>query len=511
MDQESGATVPGQVSGSQDPMPASAEKGDGQAVPLSPDEALQELRNEGFLGPPASTKGVAGSAFSLIGKKLGQYLIKKKIGQGGMGAVYEAHDSSLDRPVALKVLHCGPLDDPKTARRFEREARCLAKLSHPSLLHVYNVGQQDDWHFFAMELLTGTTLSHAIRQAGRMAVRDVLTMASQVLSALEYVHDQGIVHRDIKSSNIMVCGDRYVLMDFGLAKEEKATGLTSVGAVLGTPEYMAPEQAEGNTEGPATDLYSFGVVLYEALAGRVPFKGRSAMAIIKQHWDTEPQPISKLVPDVPRAVCEAIHRCLAKQSKDRFQHSRELAALLSEADAAGERPGVSGLTPPVANGNQIPILSSEDKTLKDSDGVGASKAKFRTRPERSDPVPVMIQPEVRSEARRPWWLFLLLGFLGTTILWVPIWALYLRDQTTPAPARPPEGTPLKVRGTGEQIRLIEFRQSGSDPVDWVYRIERRHKDGTWTQENVNYLEWNERFGDDAVLDFMPPTDRKVKP
>ncbi|MCY3020207.1 MAG: serine/threonine-protein kinase, partial [Planctomycetota bacterium] len=174
------------------------------------------------------------------GRTLGHFTILEKIGQGGMGTVFKAFDTALERPVALKVLLSSALDDPKHAERFLREARSLARLSHPNLVHVYNVGIEGDYHYFAMELLEGETLSAGIRRRQRISAQELLPYLGQILAALYEVHQQGITHRDIKSGNIMLCSRRAVLMDFGLAKDEGLSGLTSVGAVLGTPDYMSP-------------------------------------------------------------------------------------------------------------------------------------------------------------------------------------------------------------------------------------------------------------------------------
>jgi len=264
----------------------------------------------------------------LAGRKLGQYTILEKIGQGGMGLVFKAFDTALERTVALKVLICSALDDPKQAERFMREARSLARLSHPNLLPVYNVGREGDCHYFAMELLEGETLSFALRRRGRMPPEELLRHLGQILSALHYIHLQGILHRDVKSGNIMLCPRRAVLMDFGLAKDESLAGLTTIGAVLGTPDYMPPETAQGLASGPPTDIYSLGVVMYEALAGTLPFSGRSAFAIIRQHMEVPPPPLAEALPEINPELARIVHQCLAKQPAERFPHCPALAAAL---------------------------------------------------------------------------------------------------------------------------------------------------------------------------------------
>jgi len=284
------------------PNPGEGEEGE----PVSPESAVRMLRemaqqDSGF------KETLVSEAPPLIGRLLGQYKIISKIGQGGMGAVFKAQDSALRRDVAVKVLWTGPLEDPRVAERFVREARCLARLSHPHLLHVYNVGSEGELKYFAMELLEGDTLSAALRR-GPMKVPETVAMIGQMLSALDYVHRQGVTHRDIKSGNIMLCGSRAVLMDFGLAKEEHMSGLTSEGVVLGTPEYMTPEQADGRACGAPTDIYSLGIVFFEALTGQVPFTGRSALSIIRQHLDEPPPPLAKRLPGVDPRLDQIISR-----------------------------------------------------------------------------------------------------------------------------------------------------------------------------------------------------------
>lgn len=248
----------------------------------------------------------------LPGAKLGHYVLVEKIGEGGMGLVFKATDTSLERTVALKVMFCGPHDDQRQAQRFEREARQMARLSHPNLLHVYSVGSDAGCHFFAMELLRGETLLNAIRRLNGIPAPDLMQYAVQIVSALYYVHQKGITHRDIKSGNIMLCGRRAVLMDFGLAKDETDSGLTTVGAIMGTPDYMPPEAAEGRSAGAATDIYSLGVVLYEALSGQLPFVGKSAISIIRQHIDTPPPDLQMLVPEIKPELAAIVHKCLEK-------------------------------------------------------------------------------------------------------------------------------------------------------------------------------------------------------
>jgi serine/threonine protein kinase len=275
-----------------------------------------------------SSGGNGGSG--LIGSAVAHYRIEAKLGQGGMGAVFLALDTKLDRRVAIKVVYAGPLDDQKTAIRFEREARTLARFRHPNLVGVYDVGAVGDLHYFAMEYIEGCTFSHWLKERGRLTPEELFPVAGQILDALSEVHRQGVTHRDLKGGNIMLSGGRAILMDFGLARPEEEAGLTSVGAVLGTPAYMAPEQAAGDPPGPTADIYSFGVIMYEALCGHVPFQGRSAMSIVQKHLTEPPPPLGNRVQGLNPKLAAIVHRCLEKMPSDRFPTCQALALAMAE-------------------------------------------------------------------------------------------------------------------------------------------------------------------------------------
>jgi serine/threonine-protein kinase len=254
-----------------------------------------------------------------------------------MGSVYKALDVSLQRQVAVKVLPAALAADQTYVRRFVREARALAKLSHPNLAHVYNVGQKDGLYYFAMEYVRGRTLHQVIRSDGPLTVAAFLRCAGQVLAALHKIHAAGLTHRDVKSSNVVVeeGTGRAVLMDFGLAKDRSAqdgeAALTSAGVVLGTPEYMSPEQAESREVDARSDVYSFGIMAYEMLAGAVPFTGKSAIAVLRQQIETPPPPLRRKRADLPAEIETAVKRALAKAPGGRQASASELAADLVRA------------------------------------------------------------------------------------------------------------------------------------------------------------------------------------
>ncbi len=299
------------------------------------------------------------------GTRLGRYEIHSLLGEGGMGEVYLAEDRQLERTVALKVLHNEVASDPQRMRRFVQEAKTTSALNHPNILTVHEVGQADSVHFIATEFIDGITLrEHVVR--GRMSPVEALDVALQVAAALTAAHAAGIVHRDIKPENIMLRPDGYVkVLDFGIAKlteklnlnqdarqdaqdsssrpadapfeaspinqkrnsDEAPTifrGNTESGMLIGTARYMSPEQARGYKVDARTDIFSFGAVLYEMLAGRVAFKGRDSGEIIASILKSEPQPLSRYAPFVPTELEQIVSRALAKGRAQRYQSVREM-------------------------------------------------------------------------------------------------------------------------------------------------------------------------------------------
>ena len=283
---------------------------------------------------PARNTGV-------IGHHLGGCKVLSKLGEGGMGAVFKAHDPGLDRMVAIKILPPSLAREDTYRERFLREARALARVKHQNLVQVYSVAVEKGLHFFSMEYIEGESLQQRIRRGGPMLLEQMLAVSGQVLSALHAIHKQGITHRDIKSSNIMIDRTgRAVLMDLGLAKDKDSTGVTTAGVIIGTPEFMAPEQAMGEAAGPLSDIYSFGIVLYEMAKGVVPFRGKSAVAVLRHQCETEPESLAASRPDLPRAFIEAAQAAMKKEPGDRPQSAAALAELLLES---GETPELRAL------------------------------------------------------------------------------------------------------------------------------------------------------------------------
>jgi serine/threonine protein kinase len=228
----------------------------------------------------------------LIGRTLGQYRIVEKIGQGGMATVYKAYQPGLDRYVALKVLPPLHAREPGFGERFRREAKAIANLNHPNILPVHDFGQEGEYSFITMRYIEGArTLKEVM--AGSLSLNQVTHLIGQVAAALDYAHRQGVIHRDVKPSNVLMDGDWALLTDFGLAKmTEASVKLTGTGVGIGTPAYMSPEQGQGLPVDHRTDIYSLGVVLFEMLTGRIPHDAETPFAIIVKRM-SEPLPLPR--------------------------------------------------------------------------------------------------------------------------------------------------------------------------------------------------------------------------
>jgi serine/threonine protein kinase len=260
-------------------------------------------------------------------RKLGKFELIDVVGFGAFGTVFKAHDPELDRIVAIKVPRSGNLATGEDLNRFLREARSVAKLRHPSIVPVYEVGQADSMPYLVSEFVQGVTLADLLT-ARRLTPDTAATLVAEVADALQYAHDQGVVHRDVKPSNILLDNDNHPhLMDFGLAKREAGeVTMTLDGQVLGTPAYMSPEQAggEGHKVDGRSDVYSLGVILYQLLTGELPFKG-NARALLHQVQHEDPPALRKLAKELPRDLETICLKAMAKDREQRYGTARELA------------------------------------------------------------------------------------------------------------------------------------------------------------------------------------------
>jgi serine/threonine-protein kinase len=276
----------------------------------------------------------------LKGRTLGVYQIMEEVGRGGMASVYRAYQSSLNRYVAIKVLPPQLAYDEEFVQRFLREAQAAASLSHPNIVVVHDVGEQGGLYYIVMEFLEGQTLKDLIQREGALSPVRAARILEQVAAALDYAHQRGFVHRDIKPANIFVGpDDRVKLTDFGIAKAvSEAEQLTRTGMLVGTPEYMSPEQAAGTPIDHRTDLYALGVVLYQMMTGQVPHRGTTPHSILHAIiYDPPPLP-RQLNAAVPPAIEQVILKALAKQPGDRYQRGVDMAAALRAALAGRQVP-----------------------------------------------------------------------------------------------------------------------------------------------------------------------------
>lgn len=256
----------------------------------------------------------------MIGKLLGnRYRIVEKVGEGGMALVYKAECSLLRRPVAIKVLRSQYANDLEFVDRFRREAQAAASLSHPNVVNIYDVGQEDGIDYIVMEYVAGENLKDLIRREAPFTVRRSLSIAGQICEALNHAHRHNIIHRDIKPHNILITNEgRVKVTDFGIARAVSASGLTQTGVVMGSVQYFSPEQAQGGVVGTQSDIYSLGCVLYEMLTGRVPFSGESPIAIALKHIQEDAIPVERIRPEIPHTVGRIVGKALAKQLSSRY-------------------------------------------------------------------------------------------------------------------------------------------------------------------------------------------------
>ncbi|GCE04323.1 protein kinase domain-containing protein [Dictyobacter aurantiacus] len=269
----------------------------------------------------------------------GRYEIREHIATGGMASVFKTWDHRVERIVAIKVLRSLDKNDLRAVERFRREARAAAALAHPNAVTIYDFVEEMGQYFLVMEYIHGPTLKQLIAQRRQLQPREAIEIAAQVCAVLQVAHTRGFIHRDIKPQNIMLAwsggagslsdGGAWVkLTDFGIVRVAEDAGLTNSGIVLGTADYLSPEQARGETLTASSDLYSLGVVMFEMLAGRPPFVGPTAVSIAMQHASTNPPPLRQFSPQVPTVLEQLVNRTLQKEPSERFNSAAEMQKAL---------------------------------------------------------------------------------------------------------------------------------------------------------------------------------------
>ena len=333
--------------------------------------------------------------------RLGHYEIVGRIGQGGMGDVYLGYETELDRQVAVKVLPREFARESDFVHRFRREAAAVARLTHPNIVQIYFIGEDDGYLFFAMQLVEGNSLAHRLIEAERLPMDESLRTLRDVLSGLAAAHSQGMVHRDVKPGNVLLePSGRALLGDFGLVKSQKEmTGRTATGVIMGTVDYIAPEQGRGQAVDGRSDLYATGVMAYQMLSGRLPFEADSPTAMIFQHVYEQPPPLSDVAPGVPPVLQAIVAKLMAKAPADRYQTAEEVLVDL-DAFQSGE---------PLPSGADIVDLDANASLSEE-----ASRPDFRQGPESSaaPATTIIVAPKWRDDRglepppdvpRRRWW------------------------------------------------------------------------------------------------------------
>jgi serine/threonine protein kinase/Tol biopolymer transport system component len=443
------------------------------------------------------------------GTKLGPYEIQSQLGAGGMGEVYRARDTRLDRTVAVKTLPVHLADRSDAQERFDREARAISSLSHPNICPLYDVGSQDGLRYLVMEYLEGETLAVRLMR-GPLPLEQLLKFGIEICEALDKAHRTGVVHRDLKPGNIMLTKSGAKLMDFGLAKSVSSASptpgltvtmtspdishpLTADGTVLGTFQYMSPEQVEGKEVDVRSDIFSFGSVLYEMVTGRRAFTGKSQLSVASAILDKEPAPIGPLQPLTPPALDRAIRRCLAKDPENRWQMARDL---LLELKWIAEAPGSQSTVP-------APVVSRPKLRERLAWGVAAlaltvvfllmaleqrvpislATLRFMVLPPENSYIDVAAGAAVSPDGR--YVAFVAPDSTGKEILWVrPFDSLTARPLTSTGGAAYPFWSP-----DGRQIgffanfsSLKKINVSGGPPITIASAI--AGNGGTWSQNDV---------------------------
>ncbi|MFD1426625.1 Stk1 family PASTA domain-containing Ser/Thr kinase [Kroppenstedtia sanguinis] len=376
------------------------------------------------------------------GRKLGgRYEVISRIGGGGMAVVYKARDVLLNRHVAIKVLNESLSNDAEFVKRFSREAQAAASLSHPNVVNVYDVGQENYTHYIVMELVEGPTLKEYIQQYSPLTPEEIVSIASQICDALAHAHENQIVHRDVKPHNILLgYNGRAKVTDFGIARASTSSTITQAGSVMGSVHYFSPEQARGGLIGHKSDIYSLGVVLYEMVTGRLPFDGDSAISIAMKHLQDSAEDPAELNPDVPPEIHRIIRKAMEKEPDQRFETAlemkQELDAVFRYDRMEEQRLRTDRHEPAAAKPYAAAGAASSEKGKGDSqttptqvgDQTMANLERLRNVP--ADKNKTVLERTVvwleNAQANMPWWQKILFGLF--TLIVIGALAIFAFDQ-----------------------------------------------------------------------------------
>jgi predicted Ser/Thr protein kinase len=434
----------------------------------------------------------------VIGTRLAdRYAIEERVATGGMGTVFVATDERLGRRVAVKVLKEELADDPRFVERFRREARAAGALSHPNVAGVYDFGEDSDRHFMVMEMAPGRDLAQVLREEGQLSPDRVVRIGTQIAEALGHAHSAGLVHRDIKPANVIIGEkDKVKVTDFGIARAAGDATLTATGSVLGTAHYISPEQAAGDKIGPATDIYSLGIVLYEMLTGTLPFTGDSALAVAMRHVSDEVPRPSDLNRDVPDGLDRVVAKATAKAPEDRYANGSDLAAALAASiGPTADQPAFAAPTAVEAGPGSTALLTGAGATGE------AQEARVWPIPgQRWDP---------RRIGRAVIAIFALLLLLAAGLL---VWRLASgdeterRDQATGQPAEEPAG--------GAAGQPTETTAAGFTIPDTIVGMHKDDAAALLTAQDLTVQETqvdSEDFDKDLVVTTNPEPGSVVQP
>ncbi|REK67154.1 MAG: Stk1 family PASTA domain-containing Ser/Thr kinase [Cohnella sp.] len=395
----------------------------------------------------------------MIGHTLGgRYELLDRIGGGGMALVYKAKDNLLNRYVAVKVLRQQFMHDDEFVRRFRREAQAAASLSHPNIVSIYDVGQEDDVHYIVMEYVNGHNLNEIIRERAPLQVEEAVRIASQICDALDHAHQNQIIHRDIKPHNILIGNNgRVKVTDFGIARAVTSSTITQTGSVVGSVHYFSPEHAKGVATGEKSDIYSLGIVLYQMLTGRLPFLGESPISVALKHLQ-EPFEQPRLVnPHIPQSVENIIVRAMRKNPHERYGSAKRMLADLETC-----------LLPERLNEPPLSFDSDEDEEEEQTRAIPALKPEMRMSGQetaaRKEPEPK--EEEEEEEPKRRWVMPTVLSVLSVVLIGILIWAIMtLRGQLSPDDVEVPTvvGYPLEQAQQMLENAGLEGRQVATEP------------------------------------------------
>lgn len=377
-------------------------------------------------GPPASPPSMLSSSGrdSLIGQKLQEYIIKERIGVGGMGVVYRATQALINKEVAIKVLRSDVVTDPRDVDRMLDEARIINSIKHRGIINIFGAGTLEDGrHYLIMELLEGESLEQLMQREGTVNAGDAVLILEEVLSALAAAHAAGVVHRDLKPANVFLVkeGNKvYVkLLDFGLARRQQQ----NVTRIAGTPDYISPEHARGRPAGPPADLYAFGIMCFHMLTGKLPFTGNTPMEVMEKHVHHEPPVPHEVNPAIPKALSELILKLLGKEPGAR-------------PDANQVKADLRAATKQLRNAATMMSLMSIEPVVGGPAGKGDKKEEERAR---ELAVKAQVEDVKRQVKKR--WPIVVGGFIGVWLLAVLVYALW--PAPTVQPAKPPKLPPVK--------------------------------------------------------------------